>query len=289
MKALRAAFLHGVGLVCAFSAFWTTVANAALFIEYEERDKAYAVKGNIDEGVYTVTWESKTTIPYSRNIIWPTRDGVYMIVTYMEIGGNFFPSFDPVFLRKSLAQTEVPDGKLPAILNESFELFGGGYTLKFLEGNRVDTVSFMVCDYRRNKATWPCKGARSGSAGITLPPPVVPALTCSISSSIELQHGDLAMDSVEGDRSSTTAYVSCNREAKVSVAAAPHTQGIVELTGVSGLRSELSINGTGGGQKVSMTANTFSTAVRVESVLHTDGAVTAGVFRGGSYLVLSIP
>ena len=118
---------------------------------------------------------------------------------------------------------------------------------------------------------------------------IAPPLTCSISDSIDLRHGNLSVEAVDGNRASTLAYVSCSRSATVTVVIAPNTQGRVQLSGVSGLHSELSVNGIGGGKAVSISAGPASQPLNIQSVLRTDGAITAGAFRGSSYAILTIP
>lgn len=134
-----------------------------------------------------------------------------------------------------------------------------------------------------------CSAGTGGGGGIGGGQPPEPELSCSLYGSIDLRHGNVTPESVNGHTASTTVYVSCNKSATVNLAVAPGTQGSLNLTGVSGLTSSLYADGVGGGRSLSISAGTGYTPVTIKSVLKADGAVSVGSFKGSTYAVLSIP
>ncbi|MBT8769305.1 MrpH family fimbial adhesin [Metapseudomonas boanensis] len=133
-----------------------------------------------------------------------------------------------------------------------------------------------------------CSTGPGGGGGIPGAPPE-PELSCSLYGSIDLRHGNVTPESVNGHTASTTVYVTCSKSATVKLAVTPGTQGSLKLTGVSGLTSSLYADGVGGGRSLSISAGTSYTAVTIKSVLKADGAVSVGSFKGSTYAVLSIP
>ncbi|MNJ22864.1 hypothetical protein D3C77_172390 [compost metagenome] len=260
-------------------------ANAEIRIGKDQTTNNYFIYGDIYRGRIGLT-SSKNSIPNSRNMNWPAKSGIYLFVTYKSLYGD---PFNPTLLRdKNLdPSSENERDILARILDQHGTLLR--YYIRDIDDTALDSVSVLVCDYKVNKPTWRCDGAEEGDGQIVAPPPVEPPLACSISNAIDLRHGSVSMEALDGNRAITTAYVSCNRRATVNVAVAPNTQGRVQLSGISGLHSELSVNGKGGGNAVSISASTVSQPLIIQSVLRTDGAITAGAFRGSSYALLSIP
>ncbi|MGX1960586.1 MrpH family fimbial adhesin [Serratia proteamaculans] len=87
-------------------------------------------------------------------------------------------------------------------------------------------------------------------SGTVTPPPVKPPLppvSCSISGDINLAHGALNQNDLNGNARSVYAQVSCNREATVRITAQANNGGdVVTLRSDGSLKSKLQVNNISG-------------------------------------------
>ncbi|WP_152690412.1 hypothetical protein [Pseudomonas fluorescens] len=264
----------------------TPVTHAALYVDFYQN--AYSIRGDIAGSKYYVTRESKASIKSGSSINWPTKDGVWLFPLYKKV--SHILTIDPIYLAPPLinSSTEVESADLYLdILSRS--MFAGGVPLINIDTTTLADVGALVCDYKVNTSPWRCKGAKVGSGLIETPKPPEPPLSCSIAGSIDLRHAEVTLDNVANNRATTTAFVSCNRSANVSIAIAPDKAGRVKLNGVEGLYSLLSVEGVGSGRSYSFTAGTGYRSLTFASVLETNGNASAGAFSGSALVVLTIP
>lgn len=273
--------------------FMSSWAVADLYVDqYMPGSSDWRIYGDVDSGRYRVSDESKASLMAGgvyagiAPIQWPTRNGVWIFPLYKSKDAAFMPPTQPLYAGANLTINEVSDGVLPVRLKQ---FMWGGMRLPYLDLSNIYDIGLAICDYYVNKATWACKGAKVGEKGVDVPNPPVEAVSCNMSGSINLRHGNVELRSVEGNRATAAAYVTCTQKINVTVKIASGTQGTVQLSGVTGVRSELSVNGIGGGQAATISASSSSTPVRFESVLRASGNVTSGAFQGSSYAVLELP
>ncbi|KYG17279.1 hypothetical protein [Serratia plymuthica] len=127
---------------------------------------------------------------------------------------------------------------------------------------------------------------------ITPPPtePPLPPLSCTINGDINLAHGVLNQDNVNGNTKSVYARVSCNREATVKVTARANNGGdVVTLRSDGSLKSKLQVNNIAGATGVTVRVpGSNSVSVLFSSTLSSDSHVAAGNFSASAIAVLAI-
>ncbi|MBX7276750.1 PapG chaperone-binding domain-containing protein [Pseudomonas sp. M5A4_2d] len=264
----------------------TIPAHADLYVDFYLNK--YSIRGNVSAGKYLVYMESRNSIKYGSRINWPTKDGVWAFPTYKRIHDAY--SIDPIYLAPPLIVTPSYVQNADVYLNIlSIDQLFRGIDLPNIDTTALEEVGLHICDYKVNTSPWKCKGAKAGSGLIETPTPPQPPLSCSISGSIELRHGNITLSNVANNRAVTTAYVTCNRAANVSVAIAQNMAGRVKLNGVEGLYSVLSVEGVGSGRSYRFSAGTGYRSLTFASVLETNGNTSAGDFSGSASVVLTFP
>ncbi|QNH77497.1 hypothetical protein GGD92_04260 [Pseudomonas protegens] len=259
--------------------FLSPPAIGALHLEYDESQMLYSVYGDMSNiAVIDMYKLGPTTQEFE--VRWPSRNGVWIFPIYYK----FMGALDPIELGPSLRPDQDPKASLSRLVAP---LLSSGIPLPYLDPKREGFVALAVCDYKTVQVLWKCLLAPSGT--ITPPKPQEPPLSCSILGSIDLRHGNITLDNVANNRATTTAFVSCNRSANVSIAIAPDKAGRVKLNGVEGLYSLLSVEGVGSGRSFSFYAGTGYRSLVFASVLQTQGNVTAGSFSGSASVVLTFP
>lgn len=114
-------------------------------------------------------------------------------------------------------------------------------------------------------------------------PPVKPT-SCSINGDIYLRHGNVNEDSINENRASAIAYLSCSRTSTVKVSVG--NGGVIDLNAKSGLKSTIYISGKKG---VNTFGNVNVLSVLFESVLSkTGGEVVGGNFSNSAVATLDI-
>ncbi|WP_283602732.1 hypothetical protein [Serratia proteamaculans] len=118
----------------------------------------------------------------------------------------------------------------------------------------------------------------------------LPLGACKLVGDIVLDHGTINSDRVDGNQTSTTAYLECNQAMSIKVTATGMAAPDVTLRADGSLSSSLQVNGIAGktGATVDVPANT-RTPVKFTSVLKTKGTVAAGPFTGSGTAVLIVP
>ncbi|NMX94018.1 MULTISPECIES: hypothetical protein [unclassified Pseudomonas] len=106
-----------------------------------------------------------------------------------------------------------------------------------------------------------------------------------LSCNLQIRHYEITPERVNNDRAFATAFVNCNRSAKVTLA----IDKSIKLNGVEGLYSQLHIGYASAGEPYTVTINASDTAIRVNSTLKTQGTVTSGAFSGSTRLVMTFP
>jgi len=122
------------------------------------------------------------------------------------------------------------------------------------------------------------------------PPPVLPPVSCSIGGDINLAHGVLNQDNVNGNTKSVYAQVSCNREATVKITARANNGGdVVTLRSDGSLKSKLQVNNIAGatGTTVQVPGGN-GVSVLFSSTLSSNSNVSAGNFAATAIALLEI-
>ncbi|MEL5214716.1 hypothetical protein PTR15_24155 [Serratia nevei] len=129
-----------------------------------------------------------------------------------------------------------------------------------------------------------CGPATDG--GQTIPPvtPPVKPTSCSINDDIYLRHGNVNYDSINENRVSASAYLSCSRTSTIKVSIG--NGGVIDLNAKSGLKSTIYISGKKG---VNAFKSVNGMSVLFESVLtKTGGEVVGGNFSNSAVVTLDI-
>ncbi|WP_447806184.1 MrpH family fimbial adhesin [Pseudomonas sp. M5A4_2d] len=130
-----------------------------------------------------------------------------------------------------------------------------------------------------------CLKAGSQTGGIIIDRPQQKPLSCNLHGNLQIRHYELTSERVNNDRAFATAFVNCNRSAKVTLA----IDKSIKLNGVEGLYSQLHIGYASAGEPYTVTINASDTAIRVNSTLNTQGTLTSGAFSGSTRLVMTFP
>ncbi len=251
----------------------TFPAMGGLWVKYNESNNTYRMHGDMND--FLVSEQSKQLLP-SALIQWPTKNGIWVFVFY---GSGYAPP--PIYAAPNLVATDDPN----TVLNQAvLSQLSMGIPLEYGWDDKMLLV-LMICDYRTNDPMMLCKKASSAQGEIPPPTPVEPNMSCSIIGNINLQHGNLTLETVNSNQAHSMAYVTCSQRTTVSIA----IEGMVKLNGVEGLYSQLSVGGMAVGKDYSFTADSSYTPVLFESLLRTIGTVTPGNFSGSARVVLTFP
>ncbi len=132
----------------------------------------------------------------------------------------------------------------------------------------------------------------SCSGSITPPPiePPLPPLSCAVKGNIDLAHGILNQDNVNGNTKSVYAQVSCNREATVKITALANDGGdVVTLRADGSLKTKLQVNNIAGATGATVRVpGSNGTSVIFSSTLSSNGNVAAGDFSASAVAVVAI-
>lgn len=251
----------------------TFPAIGGLLVKHNESNDTYRIHGDMD--ALWVSEQSKQLLP-SGLIQWPTKNGIWVFVTY---GAR--ASQPPIYAAPNLGPTDNPNTVLNQVASSQLST---GIPLDFGWDGKTLLI-LMICDYKTNDPMMRCKIASSAKGEIPPPTPVEPTMSCSIIGNIDLQHGNLTPETVNTNQAHSTAYVTCSRRATVSIA----IEGMVKLNGVEGLYSQLTVGGAPVDKEYSFTADSSYTPVLFESLLRTIGTVTPGNFSGSARVVLTFP
>ncbi|MET3050605.1 hypothetical protein ABXV19_02160 [Pseudomonas alkylphenolica] len=250
-------------------------AVGSLYIEKVPGTQSYGMFGDMDN--IGVSEMIKSQLPLTMTAEWPSKNGVWIIIAFVGKASQA-----PIYLGPSLLPTDNASAVLGQLVNSQL---AAGVTMPLVTSESMKSIIFMVCDYKTNSQINMCKVATTAGGQITLPPPEEETSSCSILGSIELHHGNLTLETVAYDSAQALAYVTCNRSAKVSLS----IEGMVQLKGVTGLFSQLTVGDAPFGTAYSFTADTSYTPVTVKSVLRTVGTVTPGDFNGSARMELTFP
>ncbi|MBM7016676.1 hypothetical protein JTL32_20215 [Enterobacter cloacae] len=117
--------------------------------------------------------------------------------------------------------------------------------------------------------------------------PIDPAVTCSLPSSIELQHGTLDTKDVNGNSLSKSVIITCTGTTAVDISVGASTNsndGVISLGG--GVSSLIKVNNSAG--HANMMLNPGSNSVGLSSVLSSSGEAKSGTYKGTGVLTLGI-
>lgn len=133
----------------------------------------------------------------------------------------------------------------------------------------------------------------SSCDGTMNPPPTeppLPPLSCTINGDINLAHGVLNQDSLNGNTKSVYVQVSCNRDANVKITARANNGGdVVTLRSDGSLKSKLQVNSIAGATGATLRVpGGNGTSVMFSSTLMSTGNVVAGNFSGSAVAVVTI-
>ncbi|CAI1173706.1 Uncharacterised protein [Serratia plymuthica] len=147
-------------------------------------------------------------------------------------------------------------------------------------------IMLVVEDYDNRKIIV----ANSKDGSMNPPPPVLPPVSCSISGNINLAHGVLDQNDLNGNAKSVYVQVSCNREATVKVTARANNGGdVVTLRSDGSLKSKLQVNSIAGATGATLRVpGGNGTSVMFSSTLISTGNVVAGNFSGSAVAVVTI-
>lgn len=264
--------LISVLLIFLFSA----PAVARLYTKQDENTMVYYLYGDMDRML--ITEQSKVGIPMDLRPVWPTRNGVWIFA--LHTGPMKQP---PLYVAPNLLPSDDPGPILSQLVASRLSI---GFALNYImDKSTLNSLAFMICDYKTNLPIMICKIAQAGAGQIEPPPPVEPKLSCSIVGAIDLHHGSLTLDTIANDSVSTVAYVTCSRKATVNLS----IEGMVKLNGVDGLFSQLTVGDAPVDKLYSFTADSTYTPVIFKSVLKTVGTVTPGDFNGSARVELTFP
>jgi len=129
--------------------------------------------------------------------------------------------------------------------------------------------------------------------GTMNPPPVVPPippLSCDIDGSINLAHGVLSNNSLNGNTKFINSLVHCTRAASVKIIVIANQGGdVVKLRSDGSLNSQLKVNGVNGLSGVTLSVpGPGGINVQFSSTLVTNGEVSPGDFSGSAVALLTI-
>lgn len=160
--------------------------------------------------------------------------------------------------------------------NHTYPVWGNGY-------NSESANAAKVCIVYGRKSTGSYANAGIGCAGAS-PNPTICEI---IDSYIELSHGTLNTDELDGHSVSHNIGITCNRNAMVKVYAYPNTAGDTIPLG-SGILSSIKLNGVSGRTGVNINVPGSTTYVNLSSTLTTSGDVNAGEYSGSGVVILNI-
>ncbi|EPL3976023.1 MrpH family fimbial adhesin [Serratia ureilytica] len=128
---------------------------------------------------------------------------------------------------------------------------------------------------------------------INPPPPITPEpepVSCSLDGNIDLPHGVLTADALNGNVKAMTKRVTCNRQATVKINVRASSGGdVVNLRSNGSLRSQLKVNNVNGSTgSTFVVPGTVGANVNISSTLITSGSVTPGNFSGSAVAIISI-
>ncbi|HIF6626331.1 hypothetical protein MXL79_23290 [Serratia ureilytica] len=156
-----------------------------------------------------------------------------------------------------------------------------------LEGVEPGESPCFYLGYRRfdgiGNLSYPLPGA-----SMTCIPPTIHPTVCDIrEAQLELNHGLLRAEAVNGHSTTTTLTAVCNFDFPVRVMSADRSSEVYFTAGRS-FRSDLTVNGVPLGQGVVTTATPYGTRLTLRSVLSGyDGRI--GRFGGSKTIILSLP
>ncbi|CAI1844088.1 Uncharacterised protein [Serratia marcescens] len=124
--------------------------------------------------------------------------------------------------------------------------------------------------------------------GMTCVPPEIDPLFCNISEpQLELNHGMLRSDQINGHTVSTQLHVKCNSNFKVRIMASDRS-GSIYFNGLKGFRSELQVDGVSLGEGKQVQATPQGVGLTLSSTLTGyDGSI--GEFHGSKTIIVSLP
>lgn len=262
-------------IVVMFLLLFTVPAVGGLYMKQDANTMIYHMYGDMDE--IRVSEQTKDGIPSSVRPTWPSKNGIWILVAHL---GPMKQS--PIYVGPNLLATDNASSVLSQVAANSLS---SGVALPYVMEGALQSLVFMVCDYKTNNPMMTCKMALAAAGQIKPPPPVEHTLSCSITGAIDLHHGNLTLETVANDSAQTFVLVSCSRSATVSLS----IEGMVKLNGVDGLYSQLTVGDAPVGSAYSFTADTSYTPVNFKSVLRTVGKVTPGNFNGSARVVLTFP
>lgn len=174
----------------------------------------------------------------------------------------------------------------------SYALPRSGVIVNWLDQEQVANENRCILLYAASDSGGLSMFGDSCSGTIT-PPPTEPPLqpvSCSIGGDINLAHGVLNQDNVNGNTKSVYAQVSCNREATVKITARANNGGdVVTLRSDGSLKSKLQVNNIAGatGTTVRVPGGN-GVSVLFSSTLSSNGNVSAGNFAATAIALLEI-
>lgn len=250
-------------------------AAGALYIKKDPGANTYRMFGDMDN--IGLSEPAKSQLPSGMSTEWPKKNGIWIIVVYGGVATQA-----PIYLGPNLLPGDNASEVIGQLANSQL---AGGVPLLFVNAENYSPLIFMACDYKTNSIMMKCKMANTQAGEIVAPPPEETTSSCSIFGSIDLHHGNLTLETVANHSAQTMAYVTCSRSTKVSLS----IEGMVQLKGVTGLFSQLTVADAPLAQAYSFTADTSYTPVPIKSVLKAIGTVTPGDFSGSARVELTFP
>lgn len=161
--------------------------------------------------------------------------------------------------------------------NHVYPVTGSGFSQESANAAKACIV------YGRKTGAGAYFNAGIGCAGVS-PNPTI----CEINDSyIELSHGTLNTDELDGHSVSRNVGITCNRNAMVKVYAYPNTAGDVIPLGRS-ISSSIKLNGVSGRIGININVPGSTAYFNLSSTLTTSSDVNAGEYSGSGVVILNI-
>lgn len=128
------------------------------------------------------------------------------------------------------------------------------------------------------------------NGGMRCTPPVVTPTVCDIREpQLELRHGALRADAVNGNSVSTPLTVACSIDLKVRIMSSDR-DGAIYFNAGKQFRSDLTINGVNLGEGALVTSNQAGAGLTLTSTLNGyDSSIGIGTFQGSKTIIVSLP